>query len=75
MVIVPQLLDQVAPSKNSTDLLTLLFVSQSSIYSKIYYTVTIIALSDDENRIILRPIVGHSDCQRDFINACYVDVC
>ena len=30
---------------------------------------------DDENRIILRPIEGHSDCQRDFINACYVDVC
>ena len=30
---------------------------------------------DDENRIILRPIDGHSDCQRDFINACYVDVC
>ena len=30
---------------------------------------------DDDNRIILRPIEGHSDCQRDFINACYVDVC
>ena len=21
------------------------------------------------------PIEGHSDCQRDFINACYIDVC
>ena len=30
--------------------------------------------SDDDNRIILRPIEGHPDCQREFINACYVDV-
>ncbi|CAI8028519.1 Receptor-type tyrosine-protein phosphatase alpha [Geodia barretti] len=28
----------------------------------------------DNNRIALRPIEGHADCQRDFINACYVDV-
>ena len=31
-------------------------------------------LTDDNNRIVLMPIEGHSDCQRDFINACYIDV-
>ena len=31
-------------------------------------------LSDDVNRIILKPLTGVSDCQRDYINACYVDV-
>ena len=32
------------------------------------------SFADDGNRIILRPIRGHSDCQREFINACYIDV-
>ena len=32
------------------------------------------SVADDDNRIILRPIRGHSDCQREFINACYIDV-
>ena len=31
--------------------------------------------TDDNNRIILRPLEGHPDCKRDFINACYIDVC
>ena len=31
--------------------------------------------ADDNNRIVLMPIDGNSDCQRDFINACYIDVC
>ena len=30
--------------------------------------------ADDNNRIVLRPLERHPDCQRDFINACYVDV-
>ena len=34
-----------------------------------------LCLSDDDNRIVLRPIEGHVNCQRDFINACCVDVC
>ena len=34
----------------------------------------IASLSDDDNRVKLMPIEGHSDCQREFINACYVDV-
>ena len=31
-------------------------------------------LSDDDNRIVLKPLADVSDCQRDYINACYVDV-
>ena len=31
--------------------------------------------ADDDNRIVLMPIDGNSDCQRDYINACYIDVC
>ena len=30
--------------------------------------------SDDDNRIALKPLDDVSDCQRDYINACYVDV-
>ena len=30
--------------------------------------------TDDHNRIVLAPIPGHNDCQRDYINACYIDV-
>ena len=30
--------------------------------------------TDDHNRIALAPIPGHDDCQRDYINACYIDV-
>ena len=30
--------------------------------------------SDDDNRIILRPLEGHPDCQGDFINASFIDV-
>ena len=29
---------------------------------------------DDDNRIVLKPLADASDCQRDYINACYVDV-
>ena len=29
---------------------------------------------DDDNRIALKPLGDVSDCQRDYINACYVDV-
>ena len=29
---------------------------------------------DDDNRIILKPIESNEDCQREYINACYVDV-
>ena len=31
--------------------------------------------ADDDNLIILDPIPGQEDCQSDYINACYVDVC
>ena len=30
--------------------------------------------SDDDNRITLKPLADANDCQRDYINACYVDV-
>ena len=30
--------------------------------------------ADDDNRIVLKPLSDVSDCQRDYINACYVDV-
>ncbi len=30
--------------------------------------------ADDDNRIVLQPILGQEDCQSDYINACYVDV-
>ena len=30
--------------------------------------------TDDHNRIALAPFPGHNDCQRDYINACYIDV-
>ena len=29
---------------------------------------------DDDNRIVLQPLYGHSDCQQDYINACYINV-
>ena len=29
---------------------------------------------DDHNRITLNALPEHEDCQREFINACYVDV-
>ena len=29
---------------------------------------------DDDNRVVLLPIGDHSDCQRPFVNASYVDV-
>ena len=29
---------------------------------------------DDDNRVILEPLLEYNDCQRDYINACYVDV-
>ena len=32
------------------------------------------ALADDENRITLKPNDDREDCQREYINACYVDV-
>ena len=31
--------------------------------------------SDDDNRIVLQPLSGCSDCQKDYINASFVDVC
>ena len=30
--------------------------------------------SDDDNRIVLKPLSGSTDCQSDYINASYVDV-
>ena len=42
------------------------------------YTYTVYGwyycFSDDDNRIALKPLADVSDCQRDYINACYVDV-
>ena len=29
---------------------------------------------DDDSRVILKPLLGHNDCQHDYINASYVDV-
>ena len=31
-------------------------------------------LLDDDNRVTLKPLSEYSDCQRDYINASYVDV-
>ena len=31
--------------------------------------------TDDDNRIVLQSLSGCSDCQKDYINASYVDVC
>ena len=36
-------------------------------------TVFFICL-DDDNRIVLQPTEGRSDCQNDYINACYINV-
>jgi len=30
--------------------------------------------TDDDNRVVLRPLEGHEDCQSDYVNASYVDV-
>ena len=30
--------------------------------------------ADDHNRIVLNALEGCADCQREFINACYIDV-
>ena len=42
------------------------------------YTYTVYGwdycFSDDDNRIALKPLADANDCQRDYINACYVDV-
>jgi protein tyrosine phosphatase len=39
--------------------------------SNVYYNI---CFSDDDNRIVLKPLSDVSDYQRDYINACYVDV-
>ena len=33
-----------------------------------------IDFTDDDNRIVLKPLTDINDCQRDYINACYIDV-
>ena len=38
------------------------------------WLVPLIVSADDDNRIVLKPLADVSDCQRDYINACYVDV-
>ena len=30
---------------------------------------------DDDNRIVLQPIKGRPECQREYINASYINVC
>ena len=63
----------VATSRSLTDL----GISQSVRLSSIpcYFKQVIPpSSSDDDNRIILRPLEDLVDCQRDFINASYVDV-
>ena len=37
-------------------------------------TVVHYYFADDDNRVILKPLADVSDCQKDYINACYVDV-
>ena len=34
-----------------------------------------ICVLDDDHRVKLRPLPDHQDCQTDYINASYVDVC
>ena len=34
----------------------------------------VIIFIDDDNRIKLKPVGGRADCQRDYINASYVNV-
>ena len=34
-----------------------------------------ICILDDDHRVKLRPLPDHQDCQTDYINASYVDVC
>ena len=40
----------------------------------LFSTSTFICMSDDNNRVVLKPMDGHPDCQRDFINASYIHV-
>ena len=35
---------------------------------------TLYLYTDDNNRIVLKPIPEAADCQGDYINACYIDV-
>ena len=59
-------------SSYSTDIIKSQFVSPLFYCYPHYMLLT--SSVDDNNRIVLRPIEGHSDCQRDFINASYIDV-
>ena len=47
----------------------LYFYKETALLSVLFSFV-----SDDDNRILLKPIGDLSDCQRDYINASYVDV-
>ena len=52
-----------------------LSLSLSSITSFSLLTTFHKRYTDDDNRIVLQPLSGSSDCQKDYINASYVDVC
>ena len=56
---------------------TSLFVSMTWSWSRIkcIYYCFIHHMTDDSHRIKLKPIPGSEECQDDFINASYVDVC
>ena len=42
--------------------------------SFIHSLSVILSYTDDDNRITLRPMSGHEDCQNEYINACYIEV-
>ena len=33
-----------------------------------------LSCTDDDNRVVLRPLEGHEDCQSGYINASYINV-
>ena len=44
------------------------YTSIQSVHESLFLSI------DDNNRIVLQPTEGHSDCQNDYINACYINV-
>ena len=42
------------------------------LYAQPTYNTT--HISDDHNRVILSPLEDYTNCQGDFVNACYIDV-
>ena len=50
------------------------FITLYNIIIVIIFTMPCMSHVDDHNRITLNALPEYEDCQREFINACYVDV-